>query len=101
MTAPRPRIDGLPPTGYVRLAQLVGDAGVTPEQAAANRERGKGPVRPRPAVASVVPISAATLWRKVKAGEFPRPVKLYERVTAWRAEEVREWLDAQAKGARS
>lgn len=101
MSAPRPRIGGLPSTGYLRQSQLVGDAGVTAEQAVANRARGRGPVRPRPAIAPLVPISAATLWRKVKAGEFPKPVKLYERVTAWRAEDVREWLDAQGTGARS
>lgn len=98
MSAPRPRIDGLPPTGYVRQSQLVGDAGVTLEQATANRARGKGPVRPRPAVSAVVPISSATLWRKVKAGQFPAPVKLYERVTAWRVEDVRAWLESQGKG---
>ena len=36
-----------------------------------------------------------TLWRRVKAGTFPKPVKLSERVTAWRVEDVRQWLDAQ------
>lgn len=40
--------------------------------------------------------SSATLWRPVKAGTLPRPVKLSERVTAWRVEDVRQWLDAQA-----
>ena len=34
------------------------------------------------------------LWRKVKAGHFPKPVKLSERVTAWRVEDVRAWLAA-------
>ena len=39
-----------------------------------------------------VPFSKSTLWRRVKAGEFPAPVKLSEGVTAWRAEEVRRWI---------
>ena len=39
-----------------------------------------------------IPFSAATLWRKVKAGTFPKPVKLSERVTAWTSESVRIWL---------
>jgi prophage regulatory protein len=59
----------LPETGYVRQAQLI----------------------PAP-----IPFSSATLWRKVKAGHFPAPVKLSERVTAWRVEEVRAWLNAQS-----
>ena len=61
--------DNLPATGYVRQAQLI----------------------PAPA-----PFSSATLWRKCKSGEFPKPVKLSKRVTAWRVEDVRAWLDAHA-----
>jgi prophage regulatory protein len=58
----------LPETGFVRQAQLL---------------------------ASVLPFSAATLWRKVKAQTFPAPVKLSAGVTAWKAEEVRAWIEAQ------
>ena len=39
--------------------------------------------------------SATTLWRKVKQGSFPKPVKLSERVTAWRAEEVHAWINSR------
>ncbi|MCX7208445.1 MAG: AlpA family phage regulatory protein [Proteobacteria bacterium] len=49
----------------------------------------------QPAVLACVPFSATTLWRKCKAGHFPAPVKLSERVTAWRADDVRQWLAAQ------
>ncbi len=31
-----------------------------------------------------LPFSAPTLWRKVKAGTFPKPIKLSDRVTAWK-----------------
>jgi len=62
--------DSLPDTGYLRQAQLIPD---------------------------VVPISSATLWRKCKAGAFPKPVKLSERVTAWRVGDVRNWLEEQSK----
>lgn len=44
----------------------------------------------------IVPFSAATLWRKVKSKEFPAPLKLSERVTAWRVEDVRAWLKNRA-----
>jgi predicted DNA-binding transcriptional regulator AlpA len=63
--------DNLPATGYIRQAQLIPD---------------------------VVPFSSATLWRKCKSGDFPKPVKLSERVTAWKISSIREWLEAQAKG---
>lgn len=52
-------------TGYIRQSQLIPD---------------------------IVPFSSATLWRKVKAGSFPSPVKLSQRITAWRVEDIRAWL---------
>lgn len=41
----------------------------------------------------VIPFSAPTLWRRVKAGTFPRPIKISAQITAWRVSEVRDWLD--------
>ncbi|MCB9973560.1 MAG: AlpA family phage regulatory protein [Rhodospirillales bacterium] len=61
---------GLPETGYIRQSQLIGSEN-------------------QPAI---LPFSSATLWRKVKDGSFPAPVKLSERVTAWRAEDIRAWM---------
>lgn len=60
----------LPATGYVRLSQLI---------------------------PTIIPFSSATLWRKVKAGQFPRPVKLSERVTAWRVDDVRAWMQSRVE----
>jgi len=40
----------------------------------------------------VVPMSASTLWRKVKAGAFPAPVKLSDNIPAWDSETVMNWL---------
>lgn len=57
----------LPANGYVRQSQLI---------------------------PSIIPFSSATLWRKVKAGKFPRPVKLSERVTAWKVSDIREWMQS-------
>ena len=61
--------DGLADAAFVRQARLIPD---------------------------VVPFSSATLWRMVAAGKFPAPVKLSERVTAWRVGDVREWLQTHA-----
>lgn len=63
--------DTLPDTGFIRQAQLI---------------------------PNVVPFSSATLWRKCKSGQFPKPVKLSERVTAWRVGDIRQFLLNQAKG---
>lgn len=61
----------LPVTGYVRLSDLR----------------------------TIIPLSDSTIWRRVRQGTFPAPVKLSERVTAWRAESIRQWLDAQDQAA--
>lgn len=49
----------------------------------------------------IVPYSRATIWRKVRSGDFPAPVKLSERITAWRTTDVREWIEAQSHGGAS
>jgi predicted DNA-binding transcriptional regulator AlpA len=69
--------DALPDSAYIRESQLV--------------QSPKRPETPAP-----LPFSAPTLWRKVKAGTFPKPVKLSERVTAWNVGTVRAWMAAQA-----
>jgi prophage regulatory protein len=58
-------ISDLPAVGYVRQSQLI---------------------------PTIMPFSSATLWRRVSSGDFPRPVKLSARVTAWRVEDIRAWM---------
>ena len=50
----------------------------------------------RPNATAPLPFSAATLWRMARAGTFPKPIKLSERVTAWKVGDVRSWMAAQA-----
>ncbi len=40
----------------------------------------------------LVPFSTSTLWRKVREGTFPAPIKASTQVTAWRAGQIRAWL---------
>ena len=68
--------DTLPDSAYLRESQLV-----------------QSPKRPD--VAAPLPFSGNTLWRKVKAREFPQPVKLGPRITAWKVGDVRAWLESQ------
>ena len=72
-----PSFDALPDSAFIRESQLV--------------QSPKRPDTPAP-----LPFSAPTLWRKVKAGTFPKPIKLSERVTAWNVGTVRAWMTAQA-----
>lgn len=54
-----------------------------------------GYIRQSQLIPRYLPFSPATLWRKVKNGSFPKPVKLSERITAWRTDDVLEWLEAR------
>ena len=63
----------LPATGFLRQSHLLGN--------------------PAKGILPLIPFSAATLWRKVKAKKFPEPVKLSDNVTAWRVEDVRAWIE--------
>jgi len=62
--SPPPSVPTLPQTGFVRQAQVL----------------------------ALIPFSKSTLWRQVAAGAFPAPLKLTYRVTAWRAEDIRLWI---------
>jgi len=63
----------LPETGYLRLTQIVGDkkAGIAP----------------------IIPVSKSTWWAGVKSGRYPQSVKLSERCTAWRVEDIRALIE--------
>ncbi len=39
-----------------------------------------------------LPISSTTIWRLVKKGAFPKPVKLGNSILAWKCIEVDQWL---------
>ncbi len=67
----------LPETGYLRLSQIIGNA------------------KAKPPIPAVIPIGKSSWWAGVRAGRYPKPVKLSPRVTAWRVEDILK-LIAQA-----
>ena len=67
--------DALPDSALLREAQLV-------------------PSPKRPNATPILPFSASTLWRKVRDGSYPAPLKLSAGVTAFRVGDVRQWLNA-------
>jgi predicted DNA-binding transcriptional regulator AlpA len=40
-------------------------------------------------------ISKNTIWRLVREGRFPKPIKLSEKVTVWKAADVLAWMDSK------
>lgn len=59
----------LPLTGFVRSWQIVGS-------------KSKG-------IPALIPIGRTSFLNGVKSGKYPKPVKLGERTTAWRVEDIR------------
>lgn len=62
----------LPRTGFLRLSAIIAP---------------NGPI----------PVSKSTWWAGVKTGRYPRPVKLSTRVTAWRVEDIRAFIEKGAE----
>jgi len=47
------------------------------------------------AVLKQIPISSATMWRTIAAGDFPKPVRIGKRRVAWVESEIADWLIAR------
>ena len=62
----------LPETGYLRLPQIVG----------------KPATKTTAAIPALIPVSRSTWWAGVRTGRFPKPIKLSERCTAWKVEDI-------------
>jgi len=65
----------LPEIGFLRLPQIIGDR------------------KANPPIPALIPVSKSTWWQGVKDGHYPKPVKLGERCTAWRVEDIRKLIE--------
>ncbi|GBE09444.1 prophage CP4-57 regulatory protein [bacterium BMS3Abin11] len=63
----------LPETGFLRLNQIIGN--------------------PKAGIPPIIPVSNSTWWAGVKSGKFPQSIKLGERTTAWRVEDIRKLVE--------
>ncbi|MEK9709496.1 MAG: AlpA family phage regulatory protein [Alphaproteobacteria bacterium] len=59
----------------MRLKHIIGD------------EKADPPITP------IIPISKTAWWKGVAEGKYPQPIKLSEKVTVWRADEVQKLVD--------
>ena len=67
------RLNKEPAIGFLREHQLIGS-------------------RRTPKTPPMIPINHSTLWRWVKLGRFPSPVKIGPNTTAWEAQAVYDWI---------
>jgi acyl dehydratase len=65
----------LPETGFLRLRQIIGD------------------LNAQPPIPGLIPVCKSTWYAGIKEGRFPAPVRLGERVVAWRVEEIRALIE--------
>jgi len=47
-----------------------------------------------PEVETTSGLKRSTIYKKIKEGVFPPPVKLTERSSAWRESEIQEWISS-------
>lgn len=69
----------IPETGFLRIWQIVG-----------NRKTN---------TPALIPIGRTTFLNGVKSGKYPKPVKLGERTTAWRVEDIRSLISSMGGAA--
>ena len=62
-------------TRYVRMRQLVGNPHAVPP------------------VPGILPVSPSTVWKLVKRGEIPPPIKLSSRVTVFDVAAIEQWVN--------
>ena len=51
-----------------------------------------------PEVVEITGLSRTTIWRRVKSGDFPVPVRLGSLATrsvGWRESQINDWLDSR------
>ena len=65
-------INGLPEIGFVRERQIL----------------------------RVFPVSRSTWWNGVRDGKYPKPVKLSDRITAWRVSDIRALIEAKSEAGK-
>lgn len=53
-----------------------------------------------PEVLQITALSRSGLYSLLGKGEFPQPIKLGERINAWRDDDLQEWMDTRAAASR-
>ena len=62
-------------TGFIKLSAIIGN------------QKSKPPIQP------LIPVSRTAWLDGVKAGKFPKPIKLGARSVAWKVEDIRALVE--------
>ena len=69
----------LPPTGFLRLAQIVGN--------------------PKTNTPPLIPTGRTSFLNGVKSGKYPKPIKLGLRTTAWKVQDIKDLIEKLGNAA--
>jgi len=50
----------------------------------------------KPVVLQRVPVSGTTIWRMVRDGEFPAPLRLSKNTVGWLESDIEAWIEQRA-----
>ena len=53
-----------------------------------------------PEVMARTGLARSTIYHWIAHGEFPQPIKLGERISAWRSSELETWLASRIQGGK-
>ena len=42
-------------------------------------------------------MAESTIWKKVRTDSFPKPISIGKKFTAWRSEDIQEWINSLTK----
>jgi predicted DNA-binding transcriptional regulator AlpA len=66
----------------------------SPESVSPIREQAdNGGLIDMPAISKLLGLGERTVWRMLSAGAIPAPLRLGAKITRWRADEFREWIE--------
>lgn len=55
----------------------------------------------KPEVSKITGLPHSTIYRLIKQGTFPAPIKLGERASGWFLNEVEEWINSRKEHSRN
>lgn len=50
-------------------------------------------------VSHISGLARTSIYRLIKDGKFPAPIKIGERAVGWRLDEITSWLESRTRGA--
>ena len=67
----------LPQTGFLRLHQIIGNP------------------KANPPIPALIPVGKSTWWEGCRSGRFPQPIKIGNRITVWRVQDIKDYIEQQ------